>query len=123
MELRNNDLTYTVALKFIELREKLGKDLIKVAYDKNKNKIVAFVRKKPEFRLDDVELKSLVEELQEKLVSIRGVERIEIDNNSSEIRIFVNRIYPELFEDVSVIVYEIGKEFEENIEWKIIEVT
>lgn len=117
MELRNDEKTYSLVLKFIELREKLGDNLIKVKFDENK--FVVYVKEK--VVIEGVEVKSLKDVLKESLLNLRGVKEVEIED--SHVKIYVSQIYPELFELVSVTIYEIEKEFGEKIEWEIVEIT
>jgi len=121
VELKNDERIFRFVMKFIELREKLGDNLIKVTLEENKNEIVVYVRDKVDFTVDDIKFKSVKEELKEKLTQINGVRKVIFEKN--KVRVFVDKIYPELFETVSVTVYEIGKEFGEEIEWKIEEIT
>ena len=121
VELKNDERIFRFIMKFIELREKLGDNLIKVTLEENKNEIVVYVRDKVDFTVDDIKFKSVKEELKEKLTQINGVRKVIFEEN--KVRVFVDKIYPELFETVSVTVYEIGKEFGEEIEWKIEEIT
>lgn len=121
VELKNDERIFRFVMKFIELREKLGDNLIKVTLEENKNEIVVYVRDKVDFTVDDIKFKSVKEELKERLTQISGVRKVIFEEN--KVRVFVDKIYPELFETVSVTVYEIGKEFGEEIEWKIEEIT
>jgi hypothetical protein len=121
VELKNDERIFRLVMKFIELREKLGDNLIKVTLEENKNEIVVYVRDKVDFTVDDIKFKSVKEELKERLTQINGVRKVIFEEN--KVRVFVDKIYPELFETVSVTVYEIGKEFGEEIEWKIEEIT
>jgi hypothetical protein len=121
VELKNDERIFRFVMKFIELREKLGDNLIKVTLEENKNEIVVYVRDKVDFTVDDIKFKSVKEELKERLTQINGVRKVIFEEN--KVRVFVDKIYPELFETVSVTVYEIGKEFGEEIEWKIEEIT
>jgi hypothetical protein len=121
VELKNDERIFRFVMKFIELREKLGDNLIKVTLEENKNEIVVYVRDKVDFSVDNIKFKSVKEELKEKLTQINGVRKVIFEEN--KVRVFVDKIYPELFETVSVTVYEIGKEFGEEIEWKIEEIT
>jgi hypothetical protein len=121
VELKNDERIFRFIMKFIELREKLGDNLIKVTLEENKNEIVVYVRDKVDFTVDDIKFKSVKEELKERLTQINGVRKVIFEEN--KVRVFVDKIYPELFETVSVTVYEIGKEFGEEIEWKIEEIT
>jgi hypothetical protein len=121
VELKNDERIFRFVMKFIELREKLGDNLIKVTLEENKNEIVVYVRDKVDFTVDNIKFKSVKEELKEKLTQINGVRKVIFEEN--KVRVFVDKIYPELFETVSVTVYEIGKEFGEEIEWKIEEIT
>lgn len=121
VELKNDERIFRFIMKFIELREKLGDNLIKVTLEENKNEIVVYVRDKVDFTIDNVKFKSIKEELKEKLTQINGVRKVIFEEN--KVKVFVDKIYPELFETVSVTVYEIGKEFGEEIEWEIEEIT
>jgi len=121
VELKNDERIFRFIMKFIELREKLGDNLIKVTLEENKNEIVVYVRDKVDFTVEDIKFKSVKEELKERLTQINGVKKVIFEEN--KVRVFVDKIYPELFETVSVTVYEIGKEFGEEIEWKIEEIT
>jgi len=121
VELKNDERIFRFIMKFIELREKLGDNLIKVTLEENKNEIVVYVRDKVDFTVEDIKFKSVKEELKERLTQINGVRKVIFEEN--KVRVFVDKIYPELFETVSVTVYEIGKEFGEEIEWKIEEIT
>ncbi|MFP3346300.1 MAG: hypothetical protein RXR17_02505 [Sulfolobaceae archaeon] len=121
VELKNDERIFRFVMKFIELREKLGDNLIKVTLEENKNEIVVYVRDKVDFTVDDIKFKSVKEELKERLTQINGVRKVIFEEN--KVRVSVDKIYPELFETVSVTVYEIGKEFGEEIEWKIEEIT
>lgn len=121
VELKNDERIFRFIMKFIELREKLGDNLIKVTLEENKNEIVVYVRDKVDFIIDNVKFKSIKEELKEKLTQINGVRKVIFEEN--KVKVFVDKIYPELFETVSVTVYEIGKEFGEEIEWEIEEIT
>lgn len=121
VELKNDERIFRFVMKFIELRERLGDNLIKVTLEENKNEIVVYVRDKVDFTVDDIKFKSVKEELKERLTQINGVRKVIFEEN--KVRVFVDKIYPELFETVSVTVYEIGKEFGEEIEWKIEEIT
>ncbi|MEJ2771202.1 hypothetical protein WIW89_11125 [Stygiolobus sp. CP850M] len=121
VELKNDERIFRFVMKFIELREKLGDNLIKVTLEENKNEIVVYVRDKVDFTVEDIKFKSVKEELKERLTQINGVRKVIFEEN--KVRVFVDKIYPELFETVSVTVYEIGKEFGEEIEWKIEEIT
>lgn len=121
VELKNDERIFRFVMKFIELREKLGDNLIKVTLEEDKNELVAYVRDKVDFTIDNVKFKSIKEELKEKLMQINGVRKVIFEEN--KVRVLVDKIYPELFETVSVTVYEIGKEFGEEIEWEIEEIT
>jgi hypothetical protein len=121
VELKNDERIFRFVMKFIELREKLGDNLIKVTLEENKNEIVVYVRDKVDFTVDGIKFKSVKEELKERLTQINGVRKVIFEEN--KVRVFVDKIYPELFETVNVTVYEIGKEFGEEIEWKIEEIT
>jgi len=121
VELKNDERIFRFIMKFIELREKLGDNLIKVTLEENKNEIVVYIRDKVDFTVEDIKFKSVKEELKERLTQINGVKKVIFEEN--KVRVFVDKIYPELFETVSVTVYEIGKEFGEEIEWKIEEIT
>lgn len=71
MELYNDNLDKTDAKTFLELKNKLDNNLIKVKGDKNNNKIIALVYNKVELKRIDVYL--LEELVNEALSSFSGI--------------------------------------------------
>jgi hypothetical protein len=121
MELRNDGKTLMLINLFLKLRERLGDNLIKVSYEEDK-KIIVYTREKVEVEGVEVkDLKSYVEDA----FKVRGVDKVEVelDKEKTLVKVFISSVYPELYENLYVILYEVKKEFGIDIDLKTIELT
>ncbi|BFH72128.1 hypothetical protein SJAV_00720 [Sulfurisphaera javensis] len=104
IELYNNPFDEEVARKFLELKEKLKDNLIKLEGDRIRKEINVFVYNKVEIK--DVRVFSVAELIKEELSSISG---IYFEINGNNVKIKVETLRPEVYEEISVKIYEIEK--------------
>jgi len=104
IELYNDYFDEKVIRKYLELKSKLGNNLIKIEGDRANKNIVAYVYKKVE--VEGVKILSLEDLIKESLSSIHGIS-FEVKGN--DIIIKVETLRPEIYEEISVALYEIEK--------------
>lgn len=120
MELRNDEKTLKLIDLFLKLRERLGDNLVKISYEGER--IVVYTKEKVE--LEGVEVRDLRSYV-ESSFKIQGVSKVEVEFNRGKatIRVFISSVYPELYENLYVTLYEIKKEFGIDIDLQTIELT
>lgn len=106
IELYNSPFDEEVAKLFLKLREELKDNLIKVEGDKTSRSIKVYVYKK--VIIEGVEVFSLEEMIKEILSSIAGI-TFSIQGN--KVKVNVNTLRPDVYEEVTVKIYEIEKNF------------
>ena len=104
IELYNDDFDEKVARKYLELRSKLGNNLIKVEGDRISKSITAYVYKKVE--IEGIKLLSVEDLIKESLSSVSG---ISFEIKGKDVVIKVETLRPEIYEEISVTLYEIEK--------------
>lgn len=106
IELYNSPFDAKVANLFLKLKEQLKDNLIKVEGDRNFQIIKVYVYKK--VNIEGVALVTIEDMIKETLSSIDG---ITYNLQGNKVIIKVNTLKPDIYEEITVKVYELEKKF------------